>query len=81
MGAVWKLQDAKNKFSEVVNLAQTDGPQEITRHGKKTAVVISFQDYRKVKKRKVSLVDFFHNSPLQGLDFERTIDYPRKISL
>lgn len=81
MSTVWKLQDAKNKFSEVVNHAQTDGPQEITRHGKKTAVLISYQDFQKVKKPQGSLVDFFQKSPLHGLEFERTKDFPRELHL
>jgi prevent-host-death family protein len=43
MGAVWQLQETKNKLSEVIHHAQTEGPQEITRLGKKTAVVIAFK--------------------------------------
>ena len=65
----WQLQDAKNRFSEVVKRAETDGPQETTRHGKKTAVVMSFEDYKKLTGRTESLYDFFRNSPLAGADF------------
>ena len=81
MSAVWKLQDAKNKFSEVVNHAQTQGPQEITRHGKKTAVVLSFGEYQKLKKKQGSIVAFFGKSPLKGLHIERAKDYPREVEL
>ena len=31
----WQLQDAKNRFSEIVNKALRDGPQVVTRRGKK----------------------------------------------
>ena len=39
MEMTWQIQDAKNKFSEVIERAIKDGPQEITKHGKKTATV------------------------------------------
>ena len=78
---IWQLQDAKNKLSEVVDKAVNDGPQEITKHGKKTAVVISIDDFQKLKKRKGSLVDFFQNSPLKQIDLKRKKDYSRKIDL
>jgi prevent-host-death family protein len=37
----WQLKDAKNRFSEIVNKALRDGPQVVTRRGKKTVVIIS----------------------------------------
>jgi antitoxin Phd len=81
MNNAWQLQDAKNKLSEVVNKAQSNGPQEITRHGKKTAVVLSFDDYRRMKKPQGSLVEFFRNSPLVGMELKRIRDFPRKVEL
>jgi antitoxin Phd len=81
MHKAWQLQEAKNKFSEVVDKAQSSGPQEITRHGKKTAVVLSFEDYRRMKTRQGSLIEFFRNSPLAGMEFKRTRDFPRKVRL
>lgn len=78
---VWQLQDAKNKFSEVVEKAISVGPQEITRRGKKTVVLISIKDYLRLKKKKNSIVDFFKNSPLSEISLERTQDYPRSIDL
>ena len=77
----WQLQEAKNKFSQVVKEAIENGPQEITRHGKKTVVLISLKDYQKMKHKKGSLVDFFRNSPLSGIQFERSKDLPRNIRL
>jgi len=41
MEHIWPLQDAKNKFSEVVNNAVHRGPQIITRRGVQTVVVLS----------------------------------------
>jgi antitoxin Phd len=81
MKSLWQLQEAKNKFSEVVNHAQTEGPQEISRHGRKAAVVISFEEYQKLKKHKGSIADFFHSSPLYEIDLERATDRPREVEL
>ncbi len=64
MPSIWKLQDAKNRLSEVVNLAQRKGPQTITRHGKPVAVIVSAEEYRRAKKPKQSLLEFLRNSPL-----------------
>lgn len=44
----WQLQTAKNRFSEVVNRAITDGAQTITRHGKPVVVVLSQEEFRKL---------------------------------
>lgn len=44
--AIWQIQDAKARFSEVIALACREGPQTITRHGAERAVVLSVEDYR-----------------------------------
>lgn len=79
----WQLQNAKNKFSEVVEKALNVGPQIVTRRGVETVIVMSVAEYRKLKKPKTSLVDFFKQSPLHGLDidFERRKDSGRDIDL
>lgn len=81
MKGEWQLQEAKNKLSEVIEQAIKSGPQEITKHGKKTAVIISFKYYQKLKRRNNSLVDFFRTSPLKGIAIERNKDYSRKVEL
>jgi prevent-host-death family protein len=43
---VWQLQEAKQRFSELVRRAQVDGPQIVTRHGREAVVVIDFSEYR-----------------------------------
>lgn len=77
----WQLQDAKNKFSEVVDKALKGEPQEITKRGKKAVVVMSVEYYQKLKRGSSSLVEFFSQSPLRGLTFERSTDLPRKVEL
>lgn len=41
----WKLQDAKARFSEVVDRALANGPQVVTRHGTNAVVVISYEQF------------------------------------
>lgn len=77
----WQFQTAKNKLSEVMGQALKNGPQEITRHGKKTAVLLSMEDFLRLKGRKGTLADFFRGSPLGGIELERAKDLPRKIEL
>ena len=83
MKKIWQLQEAKNKLSEVVDKALKDGPQTITRRGQRAVVVVSVKDYENLVKPKNSLLDFFQNSPLYGveLDIERVKDYAREIHL
>ncbi len=73
MADVWQLQEAKNKLSEVVEQALKHGPQVITRRGKETAIVLSYEDYRKLLLGRQTISDFFRESPLAGteLDLER----------
>jgi antitoxin Phd len=77
MNDVWQIQEAKNKLSEVIARAQKQGPQLITRHGEKTAVVVSFAEYEKLRKSQGSISDFFHASPLAGVDLTRDKSLPR----
>jgi len=44
--AKWQLQDAKAKFSKVVDDAVAKGPQIVTKRGVDTAVVVSMADWR-----------------------------------
>ncbi len=80
MRMAWQLQEAKNKLSEVVDRAVKDGPQEITKHGKKTAVLLSISEYKRLKRRKGTLADFFRRSPLAGIDLNRKKDLPREVN-
>ena len=43
----WKLADAKNRFSELVERACTVGPQVVTKNGKKAVVVVPYEHYEK----------------------------------
>jgi prevent-host-death family protein len=79
----WQLQEAKNKFSEVVRKATEEGPQTVTKHGKDSVIVVSVEDYKRIEQPKTSLVEFFQNSPLAciELDLERDKSPARDVSL
>lgn len=76
MASRWALQDAKNRFSEVVTKALTEGPQTVTRHGRDAVVVVSAEEYRQAVKTRPSLAQALLNSPLRGaaLDLSREGD-------
>lgn len=79
----WQLQDAKNRFSEVVKKALANGPQIVTKRGVETVVVLSVKEYRKLKQPKSNLVEFFKHSPLRNahIDLARSKEPARKIEL
>ncbi|MBK5275845.1 MAG: type II toxin-antitoxin system Phd/YefM family antitoxin [Desulfuromonadales bacterium] len=79
----WQLQEAKNRLSQVVDSALHDGPQTITLRGKPAAVVVSFEDYRKMTQPRTGLSQFFRQSPLHGveLDLSRSADLSREVEL
>jgi len=83
MGNVWQLQDAKNKFSNLVDKAHRDGPQIVTKHGRESVVILAMEDYQKLRKPEADLVSFLRNSPLVGidLDFERDKGPAREVEL
>ncbi len=83
MTHAWQLQEAKNKFSSLVESAQKEGPQVVTKHGKEAVVVISADDYRELTRPKTSFQQFMRKSPLAGLDLDisRNKKAPRDTSL
>ncbi|HCL00101.1 MAG TPA: type II toxin-antitoxin system prevent-host-death family antitoxin [Candidatus Marinimicrobia bacterium] len=83
MKNVWQLQEAKAKFSKVINEAIQHGPQIITKHGIETALLISINDYKQISKKESKISRFFKSSPLYNveLDIQRSKNYPRDIEL
>ena len=80
---VWTLANAKARLSEVVEKASREGPQTITRNGKATAVVVSFEEWSRKTSRKGTLAEFLLASPLRGadLDLDRIPGKPRELDL
>ena len=59
----WQLQDAKNRFSEVVERAMKEGPQTVTRHGKPAVIIISAAEYEKSQNPRKSLIELLRECP------------------
>jgi prevent-host-death family protein len=78
----WKLEDAKARFSEVVRLASTDGPQLVTVRGKEAAVILDPETYRRllpVTEKELPLSEFLRGlSALGEIDIERERDTGRE---
>jgi antitoxin Phd len=82
----WALQDAKGRFSELVDCAISKGPQLVTRRGKESVVVVAVEQFRQFVRARgeEDLVAFFKNSPLAEVDaswFDRDRDKGRKVTL
>lgn len=80
----WQMQTAKARFSDVVRSAKSEGPQDITFHGKSVAVVLSRALYDRLSGNTKSLVQFMQSSPLYGMDdvvLERDKSAARDVNL
>ncbi len=79
----WTVAQAKAKLSEVLNRATSEGPQTITRRGRKAAVVVDADEWNRKTKRVGTLADFFAASPLRnsGLRLRRPKGRTRKVDL
>lgn len=77
---IWKLQDAKARFSELVRRARAGAPQEVTVHGKTAVLVVDTQRYdvRPKTKKRETLAGFIEASKkyrgsMAGVRFERPL--------
>jgi antitoxin Phd len=61
--SAWQFQDAKGRFSEVVDLSLREGPQMVTRRGEETVVVLSVREYRWLTGHTPRLIDCLLNAP------------------
>jgi prevent-host-death family protein len=81
----WLLQDAKARFSELVRRVRSDGPQRVTVHGRDEVVVISAEEFRRLKGDLTgeALIVAMQASPHRDIDIElrRTPMPVRKVSL
>ncbi len=71
MATAWQLQDAKNRFSKVVNDALQTGPQTVTRHGEPVVVVVSIQTWRQMTQAQPRLKDYLRAGGLDDLELDR----------
>jgi antitoxin Phd len=78
----WQIQDAKARFSEVIERAREQGPQIITRHGRERAVVLSIEEYRALTSGKKDFHAFLLGGPkFDDFEIERDKDTGRDVDL
>jgi antitoxin Phd len=77
----WQIQEAKARFSELVDRVLKEGPQTVTRHGKAVAVVIPVDEYRRLRTGGKSLKALLAAAPLQGVTITRSRDAGRGVDL
>jgi prevent-host-death family protein len=79
----WQVQEAKQRFSEVLRAAEAGEPQIVTKHGEEVAVVIDIAEYRRLRGESVGFMDYLRVDPSADADFavERSSDLPREIDL
>lgn len=70
----WQLQNAKNKFSEVVQRARAEGPQTVTVRGKRMAVVVSAEEYDAMRAGRATLVDDLLGGPTWNDSLAEAVD-------
>jgi len=78
----WQVQEAKQRFSRLVQRAIDDGPQVVTRHGEEVAVVVSAKDFRKLTGNVPDFKDFLLSAPdLDELAIRRADDLAGLVKL
>ena len=79
----WSVQDAKNRFSEVVDAARK-APQMVTKHGKPAAVVVSAEEYERLRTlqhlKAPSFAGMLLAMPQGDVEFERIKAKPRNVT-
>ena len=68
----WLLQDAKARFSELVRRVRSEGPQHVTVHGRDEVVVVSAEEFRRLKGERSgdALIAAMQASPYRDIDIE-----------
>ncbi len=63
----WQLQEAKQKFSELVRRVLDEGPQVVTRHGEEVVVVVPAEEFRRMSEQKPDFKEYLMSAP-EGLE-------------
>jgi prevent-host-death family protein len=86
----WQIQEAKQRFSEMIRAVTTEGPQVITRHGEDVAVVVDIEEYRRLTRPAVDLANILLGGPklddsaadvFAEIEAERKADFGRVVDL
>ena len=77
----WQVQEAKQRFSELVRRTLEEGPQVVTRHGEEVVVVMAAEEYRRSQQPKPDFKEFLMSGPpFDDLELDRSTELPREIS-
>ena len=86
----WQIQEAKQRFSEMIRAVMTEGPQVITRHGEDVAVVVDIGEYRRLTRPAVDIANILLGGPkldnsaadvFAEIEAERKADFGRPVDL
>ena len=86
----WQIQEAKQRFSEMIRAVTTEGPQVITRHGEDVAVVVDIGEYRRLTRPAVDIANILLSGPkldnsaadvFAEIEAERKADFGRPVDL
>lgn len=82
MNGHWQLQEAKQRFSELIRSVETDGPQFVTRHGQEVAVIIEAAEYRRLRGGAADFKSFLQSGPdFDDLEIPRSPEPARVVDL
>lgn len=83
MNNIWQLQEAKSRFSELIDRVLTSGVQIVTRRGQKAVVILPYEEFKRLTRPTGGLAEFLLSSPLAGssLEISRDPSTPRDIGL
>ena len=86
----WQIQEAKQRFSEMIRAVTSEGPQVITRHGEDVAVVLDIDEYHKLTRPSADLASILLGGPklddrtadvFAEIEAERKADFGRAVDL
>lgn len=79
----WQVQEAKQRFSEVLRAAESGEPQIVTKHGEEIAVVIDIAEYRRLRGESTTFMDFLRAEPYidDDIEIDRSRELPRDVDL
>lgn len=82
MSGRWQLQEAKQRFSELIRSVESDEPQFVTRHGEEVAVAIDIAEYRPLRGGGEDFKEFLRSGPgSDELEIDRATAVARVVDL
>ncbi len=79
---IWQVQEAKGRFSELVECAIKEGPQMVTRHGQEAVVVVAADEFRRLSGQAPRLLDCLLQAPRgEPLALDRSPEAVRDLPL